>query len=273
METVTPGAQQQSRSKIWGKSADDNPVSTTGGTRAKSRRALGRSGTINKLNNLASLLNSQAYRNGTPKERRKSTTAVDNLLRMDAQITTDELHFVRQLGEGAFATVDLCEYNPKGDSDGLPAVSAGMLIALKQLKRQVPTVDPNNPGRLIMSDVPLEDLETFKEEALVLKALRHPNVVACYGIVLDGVSRQLDFEQGVWTPTMFLLEYCEGGSLLDMVRHPRSYTAREAIRWCAEVARGMNYLHSRKGVKVAHRDLKLENILLSGGCAKVGFHV
>ena len=46
-------------------------------------------------------------------------------------------------------------------------------------------------------------------------------------------------------------------------------TAEDALRWIADVARGMSYLHTQPGIRIAHRDLKLENILLSGGIAKV----
>ena len=69
---------------------------------------------------------------------------------------------------------------------------------------------------------------------------------------------------------MFLQEFCDGGTLLDKVNVPNSYTALEGLRWMTEVACGMSYLHSRPGIRIAHRDLKLENIMLHQGRAKVG---
>ena len=53
-----------------------------------------------------------------------------------------------------------------------------------------------------------------------------------------------------------------------------AYTTAEALGWLCDVARGMGYLHSvgrhgERGVWIAHRDLKLDNVLLSGGVAKV----
>ena len=53
------------------------------------------------------------------------------------------------------------------------------------------------------------------------------------------------------------------------MRRPGSYTAHDGLRWVVEVCRGMAYLHGLKGIRVTHRDLKLENILLSEGHAKV----
>ena len=86
-------------------------------------------------------------------------------------------------------------------------------------------------------------------------------MVACYGCVRD----DLDGAGGL----RFLMEYCEGGSLLDRLRKPRSYSALEALTWVAHVARGMEYLHGASSLAVAHRDLKPENILLARGVAKV----
>ena len=244
-----------------------------------------------KLMNLASLLNSPSMRrlddglgdtDASGRKRRTSRDAVAELLAMESTVTMSELTHIKELGEGGFATVGLYSYSPSGSGsvpDGLAAdpstdASDPKLVALKVMKSKIP--DPNwRPAPGVegepppMVDVPDSWRRTFQSEALVLKALRHPNVVACYGCVQPSVERLL-FEDGK-EELMFLQEFCPGGTLEDKVHKPRSYTALEALTWVTDVAEGMAYLHSRPGIKIAHRDLKLENILLSDkGVAKVG---
>jgi len=61
--------------------------------------------------------------------------------------------------------------------------------------------------------------------------------------------------------TIFLvLPYLGGGTLLDKVMQQRRFPEAEARRVLLQIARGIEYLHS-KGI--CHRDLKLDNILCS----------
>ena len=41
------------------------------------------------------------------------------------------------------------------------------------------------------------------------------------------------------------------------------YTTEEALQWCLQIAEGLAYLHAQRPV-IVHRDLKLENCLLTG---------
>ncbi len=41
------------------------------------------------------------------------------------------------------------------------------------------------------------------------------------------------------------------------------YSAEEALAWCLQIAEGLAYLHARRPA-IVHRDLKLENCLLTG---------
>ena len=223
------------------------------------------------------MLNSPAFRRPgktavEPRLRRSSHELVNEHFRQSADIRMDHLVHVRRLGEGGFSKVDLYMWtNPESPTHG------SVPVAIKVLKRKIPG-PPDPAGRMSMVDVPSSWRDIFMAEALISKALHHPNVVLSYGCVRPSKDTALDFlpeveSKDFWEadkePLMFAQEYCDGGSLLDKVRQPGSYTAREAVGWCVDVAAGMEYLHSRTEVRVAHRDLKLENIVLSGGRAKV----
>ncbi|KAI8619420.1 kinase-like domain-containing protein [Chytriomyces sp. MP71] len=58
----------------------------------------------------------------------------------------------------------------------------------------------------------------------------------------------------------FVIEYCENGDLLRLLRE-RVFTHHAAAFYMAEILLGVQYLHSVAGV--LHRDLKPENILLT----------
>ena len=81
-----------------------------------------------------------------------------------------------------------------------------------------------------------------------------------------------------------VLEYCPGGNLADLLSQsssaptgtnqqpstnlapldpkPARYTTAQAFKWLGQIASGLSYLHSLSPL-VIHRDLKLENVLLS----------
>ena len=176
------------------------------------------------IRQIALLLNSPTLRNikTTPARRQRKSDAVDALLKLDAQISLDELKHVKRLGEGAFATVDLYKFSPGVDrSRSIAKLASGTNVALKTMKNKIPgRRDPRNPEVPVWVDVPADWRITFQAEALVLKALQHPNVVASYGCIAPSVRRELF--QGGTDELMFLQEYCDGGSLLDSVRRPAS---------------------------------------------------
>jgi len=91
-------------------------------------------------------------------------------------------------------------------------------------------------------------MKSIKEEMTVLEMLDHPNVVKYYGIE---VHREKVY---------IFMEYCEGGSLANLLEHGRiaDETVIQVYAW--EMLQGLEYLHS-KGV--VHRDVKPESTFCS----------
>lgn len=140
-----------------------------------------------------------------------------------------------QLGTGGFGTVY------KGLYHGIHPVAIKILHHIEEEKHK----------------------DAFIREALLLKALRHKNVVQFLGASLDGPS----------ATALLVTELMELGDLWRALsaKDPsgeRIFSWYSRGRQCMiDVARGLHYLHSKR---VVHFDLKSANILLSrAGTAKL----
>src|SRR5262245_3901901 len=90
-------------------------------------------------------------------------------------------------------------------------------------------------------------LARFRQEALTLAALNHPNIATIYGIE--------EPEPG----TLFLaLEFVEGETLHDRVTR-KAPTVEEAMQFGAQIAEALEVAHERG---IVHRDLKPRNVMI-----------
>ena len=110
--------------------------------------------------------------------------------------------------------------------------------------------------KVLPSDLATQEqfLERFHREADALSRLSHPNVVTV-------------FDRGdVDGQPYLVMEYVEGTSLRDIVRHG-PLPADEALRIVSSVLAALEHAHSNG---IVHRDIKPENVLLApGGVVKV----
>lgn len=107
----------------------------------------------------------------------------------------------------------------------------------------------------------------FHSEAETLRKLNYPSIVKFYGAALRKEGNQLR--------AILVMELCKG-NLLKHIFQDRSNVpgqsstataAKIVIGWAKDIADALDYIHQQG---VVHRDLKLENVLLSqGNLAKV----
>ena len=99
--------------------------------------------------------------------------------------------------------------------------------------------------------------DAFKKEITVLSQCSSPYIVSYLGSYIKNYS--------IW----IILEYCDGGSLLDLINILEKNLNEEQIASIVfMMLQGLNFLHENKKI---HRDVKTGNILLTReGMAKLG---
>ena len=105
-------------------------------------------------------------------------------------------------------------------------------------------------------------VERFKREIMLSAALQHPHIVPV--LSAGEINSDENDPVGARLP-FFIMPFVEGESLRSrLARGPLS--VREAVSILKDVARALVYAHGRG---IIHRDIKPDNILISGGSATV----
>lgn len=127
------------------------------------------------------------------------------------------------IGKGAFGKVNL-------------AINrlTGKFVALKSINKTYMTDESS--------------LKKIMQEYNILKRARHQNIVRLY--------ESFDTD----SHTVYVMEVCGGGDLLTYVRRRRKLKEDLAKHVFSQLIRGLMYVHSKR---VLHRDIKLDNILLT----------
>jgi serine/threonine protein kinase len=113
-----------------------------------------------------------------------------------------------------------------------------------------------------------DKVKSFGEELKAYKNLCHENVIQLHDyaqtanfVHADGTSK------GSFECAYLVFDYIVGGELFEMVINPKEIPESGIRLIFSQILRGIIYVHS-KGI--AHRDLKLENILLDENfCVKI----
>jgi serine/threonine protein kinase len=92
-------------------------------------------------------------------------------------------------------------------------------------------------------------VKRFIQEARVAAALEHPNIITIYGLRIA--------EQRIY----IIMEYLPGGNLYELLKQKGKMPVEQALKLAIGICEGLARLHA-KGI--IHRDIKAENILLTG---------
>ena len=101
------------------------------------------------------------------------------------------------------------------------------------------------------------NIESFKKEINVLQQCKSPYILEYFGYYIKNNT--------IW----IIIEYCDGGSVLDLMRiTERNLNEEQIASIIYMVLNGLAFLHEQKKI---HRDIKAGNILLTReGVAKLG---
>eukprot|EP00439_Symbiodinium_sp_Y106_P084102 s2122_g24.t3 len=111
-----------------------------------------------------------------------------------------------------------------------------------------------------LSRMPLSAQREAKNEADVLKRLKHPNIVEYCESFLEGQM------------LCIVMEYADGGDLSHLIKGRKAASEiiceSEALKIFGQICLAIQHVHNQH---ILHRDLKSQNIFLTqGGCVKLG---
>ena len=90
-------------------------------------------------------------------------------------------------------------------------------------------------------------VERFRNEAVVMVKLDHPNIRQVYGYGIIGQRPAI------------IMEYLEGNDLRSLLKQGRRFPEADLRRWWNQVADALNYTHAEG---IIHRDIKPSNLFL-----------
>ena len=158
-------------------------------------------------------------------------------------------YFVQQtLGSGSFANVVKgVKYAPSPISDSSDDPNLTTSQQEQTIIETVAIKAINRKSEKITKKV----LQNLELEISILKTYRHPNIVC--------MSQVHKTDQHIF----LVLEYCAGGDLQKLIRSRKSgrLTEKLARRLMRDLAAGLTFL---AGQQLIHRDIKPQNLLLTG---------
>ncbi|XP_062509749.1 uncharacterized protein LOC134185881 [Corticium candelabrum] len=160
------------------------------------------------------------------KKRRREASLLQQVDELNTvwQIGDDEIKLDERIGGGGFGDVFRARYRD-------------LTVAVKTLKC------PEDEN----------DVYEFEREIQFMQTMRHSNIV-----MFLGAGKFSDKD----TP-FIVIEYLEDGSVRDLLdKVDQVITVRQKLCFCADVAKGMSFLHTRNPPRI-HRDLKCSNVLVS----------
>lgn len=171
-------------------------------------------------------LNDSVVRHEVSSHKKKLCELIAHTCRLSKKVPPTSLHYYhisKALGEGSYAKVYLAF-----------SVLAGLPVAIKCYEKA--NIKSESTFKCIMKEVE------------IMKGLNHPNIVRLIEIFED--------EDHIFV----VLEHADRGDLLSYVKNNGRLSEAEMARVLGQILNGLHYLHNNK---ILHRDIKLDNILLT----------
>ena len=128
-----------------------------------------------------------------------------------------------EIGSGAFGKVVLGKHIMTGEN-----------VAIKILEKNILNKSP-------------EYFDLVKQELSILKIIKHKYIVQLYEI--------LQTQKHIF----IIMEYCEGKDIMDYILKKNGLSEMESLKYFQQLINALMYLHSQN---IAHRDIKIDNLLL-----------
>ena len=147
---------------------------------------------------------------------------IDNNKNITPPSSVCEFVLGQKLGEGTFGTVRLGTNKQTGEK-----------VAIKILEK--------------IKMVNFDDKKRLEREINILKKIHHPNIVKLFCVI--ETERQI----------FIVMEYIKGNELFQYIVLKRKLEEEEACYFFLQIINCIDYLHK---LKITHRDLKAENIII-----------
>lgn len=104
--------------------------------------------------------------------------------------------------------------------------------------------------RINFKDIDEKDRKNLENEVLLLKELKHPNIVSYKDSFLD--------KENFYNIVMI---YCDGGDIYSKIKNAKNkhFSESDILDWLVQLCLALSYIHDKK---ILHRDLKPQNIFI-----------
>lgn len=136
----------------------------------------------------------------------------------------EKYEFVRSIGQGMYGQVFLAKHKEENRN-----------YAIK---------------RINFKDIDEKDRKNLENEVLLLKELKHPNIVSYKDSFLD--------KENFYNIVMI---YCDGGDIYSKIKNAKNkhFSESDILDWLVQLCLALSYIHDKK---ILHRDLKPQNIFI-----------
>lgn len=106
------------------------------------------------------------------------------------------------------------------------------------------------------------DLRRVYSEVKLLNMFHSDHIIKLYNVWNDENANTLNF----------ITEVCTSGDLREYRRKHRHISLKALKKWCWQILKGLEYLHTNELICVIHRDLNCSNVFINGntGVVKIG---